>query len=338
MESLRLLKYIVLAIIVIVAWGTIGYVLIEGASLMDALYMTVITIATVGFGEVFELSQVGKAFTIILIIAGTGIILVSFGVLTQIALEGSLRRIMGRKRVEKEISKLKKHYIIGGSGRIGGLVVDEMRRLGIPFVIIENDPERAEQLSEQNILVIHGNATEEEVLEKANIMEAKGIVVTVSSDAEAVFIILSARNLNPDLFVIARAIDDHNERKLKQAGANRVISPYRLVGKRMTNAILRPAVIDMLDTLMFESHLELAIEGTEVYSNSLLAGLTLRESGIREKLGLIIIGIQKANGNILFNPDPEEKIAPGDALISIGENESIRRLADWLSGKDRDLL
>jgi len=337
LESLRLLRYVVLALVTVLVWGTVGYMLIEHAAPLDAVYMTIISITTVGYGEVFPLTHGGRIFTMLLIMSGLGVILVSFGVLTQIAVEGSLRRIWGRRRVEKNIAKLKNHYILCGSGRIGSLVVRELLEMKMPLVVIEKDLHVAQELSSEGVLVVEGSATEEETLDKANIQQAKGLIVTVSSDAEAVFIILSARNLNPDLFIIARDIGEGNERKLKQAGANRVISPYRLMGKRMVNALLRPAVIDMLDTIMFGGELDLAVEGTEVYSNSPLAGQKLRDSGIRQKLGLIIIGIQQANGNLIFNPSPDEVISPGDTLISVGEMEAIRRLADWLQGKNAEL-
>jgi voltage-gated potassium channel len=337
LESLRLLKYVFIALALVLVWGTLGYMLIEHAKFLDAVYMTVISITTVGYGEIFHLSQRGRIFTMLLIMAGLGVILVSFGVLTQIAVEGSLRRIWGRRRLEKTIAKLKNHFILCGSGRIGSLVVRELREMNLPLVVIERNPQVVEELTREGVLVLSGSATDEETLEQANIQQAKGLIVTVSSDAEAVFIILSARNMNPDLFIIARDIGEGNERKLKQAGANRVISPYRLMGKRMVNALLRPAVIDMLDTIMFGGELDLAIEGTEVYSNSPLAGQKLRDSGIRQKLGLIIIGIQQANGNIIFNPSPDEEISPGDTLISVGEMDAIRRLADWLQGKNLDL-
>ena len=336
MESLRLLKYVLLAVVLVLVWGTVGYMYITGADLFTALYMTVISISTVGFSEVVPVSVAGRIFTMLLIMAGVGVILVSVGVLTQVAVEGSLQRFWERRRVEKTIAKSKNHYIVCGCGRIGTLVVRELKERNVGLVIIERDQQLANELLADGFLVVEGNATDEETLEQANIQQARGLIVTVSSDAEAVFIILSARNLNPDLFIIARDIGEGNERKLKQAGANRVISPYRLMGKRMVNALLRPAVIDMLDTIMFGGEMNLAIEGTEVYSNSPLVGRSLRDSGIRQQLGLIIIGIQQADGNVVFNPPPEAVISPGDTLISVGEMEAIRRLADWLQGKNID--
>jgi voltage-gated potassium channel len=334
---MRLLKYVAAALVLVLVWGTVGFMTITHAKFFDALYMTVITISTVGFSEVVPVSTAGRIFTMLLLVAGVGAIFIAFGVLTQVAVEGSLRRIWGRRRLEKSIAKLKNHYILCGSGRIGTLVVRELREKDMPLVVIERDPQVVADLESEDVLVLQGSATDEETLEQANIQHARGLIVTVSSDAEAVFIILSARNLNPDLFIIARDIGEGNERKLKQAGANRVISPYRLMGKRLVNALLRPAVIDMLDTIMFGGELDLAIEGTEVYSNSPLAGMNVRDSGIRQKLGLIIIGIQQADGNVIFNPSPDEVISPGDTLISVGEMDSIRRLADWLRGKSPDL-
>lgn len=331
MQSLRLLKYVIPLFLIVLLAGMIGYSLIENVPLFDAFYMTVITITTVGFGEVFRLSTAGRMFTIFIIVAGFCVIMLFVGVLTQVAVEIFVHQVMERRRLQKEIGKMSRHYIVCGCGRIGNYVLTELRKIHVPYVIIERDAHLAEELFREGIPCILGEATDEEILTQANLPAARGLVVTVSSDAEAVFIILTARGINPDLFIVARAIEEKNETKLRQAGANRVMSPYRLIGKRLANSILRPAVTDMIDTVMFSDELELALEGVEVFSGSPLTGQTLRRSGIREKFGLIIIGIRKPRGHIMFNPGPGEVIEPGDSLITIGARDALAKLTDYLS-------
>jgi voltage-gated potassium channel len=333
LRSLGLLKWVFALLLLVTLVGTAGYMYLEGAPFLDALYMTVITITTVGYGEIVPLHGPGRLFTMALLFAGFGVIMLAVGVLTQAAVEGSLTRVVERRRVQKQVDKLKNHFVLCGCGRIGRYILDELRQVNVGVVVIDQSESVLAELAEKNVLCLHGNATDEDVLERANLPGAKGLVVTVATDAEAVFIILTARDLNPDLFIVARAIEENNEAKLRRAGANRVISPYRLIGKRLASFILHPAVVDMLDTVMFSSELDLAIEGITVYSSSPLAGRTLRESNIREKLGLMIIGIRKAHGNILFNPAADEIIEPGDTLISIGEKQALQKLSEHLTAE-----
>ena len=322
-------------ITVVLLLGTIGYSMLEDVTPFEAFYMTVITITTVGFRETFALDDSGRLFTIILIFMGAGMIMLTIGVLTQIAVEGTYQRAREQKRVQRKIGNLTNHYIVCGAGRIGQYVLGELKKRHVPIVVLEADEAVYQELIDDNIVALHGSATEEEFLLKANLENAKGLIVTVSSDAEAVFIILTARDINPDLFIVARSIEEHNESKLRRAGANRVMSPYRLIGKRMANSMLHPAVIDMIDSLMFSDELDLALEGVKVYSSSPVAGQTLRDSHIRDKFGLMIIGVQKAHGNIIFNPMAEEVIEPGDTLISIGEKDALMRLTEYLAGSGR---
>jgi voltage-gated potassium channel len=333
LESLRLLKWVLLMLALVLLFGTLGYSYLENVPPFEAFYMTVITITTVGFGETIQLHEGGRLFTVFLIFLGAGMIMLTVGVLTQVAVEGTYLRGREKKRVLSKIKKLEGHYVVCGAGRIGKYVIGELKKRDVPLVVLEADEQVAEELTADNQLCICGSATDEEVLERANLENAKGLVVTVSTDAEAVFIILTARDLNPDLFIVARAIEEHNESKIRRAGANRVMSPYRLIGRRMANSMLHPAVIDMLDNVMFSDELDLALEGLKVYSGSAVAGQTLRESSIRDKFGLVVIGVQKAHGNLVFNPKADEVIEAGDTLISIGEKDALMRLAEYLSGR-----
>lgn len=336
MESLRLLKWVVLSLGLVLLFGTVGYSVIENVSPFQAFYMTVITVTTVGYGETFAMDERGRLFTIFLIFLGAGMIMLTIGMLTQIAVEGSFRRAREKKRVQKKINALRNHYVICGAGRIGRYVLGELLRMNVPVVIVDSDEDVALSYHDEGLLCVCGSATEEETLIRANLAHARGLVVSVRTDAESVFIILTAREINPDLFIVARAIDEGNESKLRRAGANRVMSPYRLIGKRMANSMLHPAVIDMIDTVMFSDELDLALEGIKVFSSSPIVGKTLRESNIRGKFGLIVIGIQKAHGNVLFNPSAEEIIEPGDTLISMGDKDTIGRLTTYL-GQNPDV-
>ncbi|NLH47139.1 MAG: potassium channel protein [Myxococcales bacterium] len=337
MHSVRLLRWVAFGLLLVLTYGTAGYMSLAGADFVNALYMTVTSITTVGFGEIIPLDRTGRIFTMSVIFFGVVLIMMAIGVLTQIAVEGTLRRVLEKRRMTKQIHRMQNHYVLCGCGRIGKYILEELRKVEAPVVVIEQNLEVADQLNRDGVLCIHGNATEEETLEKTNLEQARGLVVAIGSDAEAVFIILTARDHNPDLFIVARALEEKNELKLRRAGANRVLSPYRFIGKRMASSILSPAIIDMLDSIMYSGELDLAMEGLLVYSSSPVAGKSLRDSGIREKLGLMIIGIRKAHGNIHFNPTADEVIEPGDTLISIGEKDSLRKLTDFLSGGIREL-
>lgn len=328
---MRRLPYVIVAGVFVVVFGTAGYMIIENAGFLDSLYMTVITITTVGYREVFDLSPAGKIFTLILIMSGVGVILTSFGLLTQVVVEGQFRQIYGRRKMERKITALRNHYIVCGFGRVGSLVCRELTARNVPLVVIEKRPERVAELEREQYLYVVGDSGDENVLLSASIEHAKGLILCLSTDADAVFAILVAKDLNPDLFILARAQEEHAERKLVQAGANRIISPYSTVGTRMANAILRPAVVDLLEITSINSELGLVMEGVIVNKGSRLEGKTLLESEIKSKLGLIIIGIRKEDGMMVFNPESDETIMAGDTLITMGHDESVRRLGEWAS-------
>ncbi|MDQ7838297.1 MAG: potassium channel protein [Thermodesulfobacteriota bacterium] len=313
-------------LIFVIAFGTSGYMLIEKWDFLDALYMTVITLTTVGYGEVRPLGGSGRVFTICLLIMGVGFVFYMFGTITQIMVEGQFRRLLGRRKLEKQLAALKDHYIICGYGRIGQIISREIAKKPLPLVIIENSPDLIKTIEEQGHLFIEGDATREDTLLKANIQKAKGLVATVSSDADNVYIILTARGLNPGLYIMARVVDEKAERNLLQAGANRVISPYHIGARKMAQAILRPAVTDFIELAVHRGGIELQIEEIPVRAPSRITDVPLRESGIRQELGLIIIAIQRASGEMLYNPPPEARIQVGDTLIAMGSPESLGKL------------
>jgi voltage-gated potassium channel len=332
MDPVRRLCLAIAALIAVIVLGTLGYSLIEGWQAFDALYMTVITLATVGFKEVHELSPEGKAFTIVLIICGTGIIAYTLSSLLQFTLEGQLRKILGRKKVESRISKLRNHYIICGFGRIGHLICREFQSRPTPFVIVEKDPHHIERLDREGYLYVEGDATDDETLQAAGIDHAKGLITAVTSDTDNVYITLTARGLNPKLFILARAGEEGSEKKLMRAGASKVISPYTIGANRMAQAILRPSVVDFIEIATASEHLELQIEEIAIAADSVLAGKSLIDSGVRQSMGIIIVGIKQTDGQMIFNPPPNKVIEPHSVLIILGQRQSISQLEKIAGG------
>jgi len=333
MNPISHLRYSLLILVAIVTLGTVGYSFIEDWPLFDSLYMTIITLATVGFREVAPLSDQGKAFTILLIVFGASIIAYSAGSLIRFTVEGQLRQIMGRKKVEKQIGKIEAHYIICGYGRIGNLICKEFQAKPLPFVVVEKDPELCAKLAEEGVLFVQGDATDDETLETAGIRRAKGLITAVTSDTENVYITLTARGLNPSLFILARSGEEGSELKLRRAGASKVISPYVIGATRMAQAILRPSVVDFIEIATAGHNLELQLEEIRIRNASRLAGKNLINSGIRKELGIIIVGIKKGDGNMVFNPASETLIEAGDVLITLGEAPAILNLEQIASGQ-----
>jgi len=309
--------------------GVAGYALIEGWGLLDALYMTVISLATVGFQEVHPLSAAGRFFTILLILGGVVSVGVALSIGSQIILEGQFEKVMGRRKVEKEIGRLRDHYIICGYGRMGRVISREFAKKPVPYVVVERDPAILHEI-DPGVLTIHGNATEDETLRRAGIEHARGLVSVVSSDADNVYIVLTATGIRPDLYIVARAGEEGSEQKLLRAGASKVVSPYAIGGAGIANAILRPAVVDFIELVTRREHLELQMEEVLVARGSPLAGRTVLETGLRQQYGVIVVAVRKLNDHMDFNPAPEYRIEPGDRLIVLGAGtklEALGRLA-----------
>ncbi|MDH3393925.1 MAG: NAD-binding protein, partial [Desulfobulbaceae bacterium] len=290
---------------VILLFGTLGYMAIEGATLLDAMYMTVITITTVGFSEAIPLHPIGKIFTMVLIIIGAGFMLYLFSEITEAMVEGGLQRIFGRNSMEKRVAGLKNHYIVCGFGRIGRVICKILQENNRSFVVIEKDLAELQKITELGYLSLEGEASADDVLLKAGINEAKGLIAVVTSDADNVYIALTARGLNPNLFIMARSSgEDGAETKLLRAGANKVISPYYIGACRMAQQVVRPTVIDFIDLAVNTSthELGLRLEELVVSSKAKIANMPLLSSGIRKKYDLIVVAIKRENGDMLFNP------------------------------------
>jgi voltage-gated potassium channel len=303
---------------------------IEGWTGLEALYMTIITLSTVGFQEVHPLSRSGKIFTMLLIVSGVGFMFYFLGSIARMMVEGTIKDVLGRRKLEKQISQISGHYIVCGFGRIGRTVSQLLREKPIEVVVIEKDPEHIPFFQEKKILYVTGEATSEEILLMAGILRAKGLVAAVSSDADNVYISLTARGLNPDLFILARAAEESSIKKLTRAGADKVVSPYDIGARSMANTILRPTVIDFIELAMHNRNLDLQIEELTVGEQSEIKDLTLMESTIRQDYDLIVVAIKKKSGEMIFNPSFQAKIEVGDILVALGDCENLNRLGKKL--------
>ncbi|MBW2136927.1 MAG: potassium channel protein [Deltaproteobacteria bacterium] len=319
-------------LLIILLSGTLGYMVVEGWGFLDSLYMTVITITTVGFREVGPISAEGEVFTIIIIFSGMGIIAYILGIFAQAMIDFQVRAIIGRRKLGLTLKAIKNHYIICGFGRIGRIICRELRANNVPFVVIENNSETIQALESEGFPYINGDATTEEVLLEAGIERAKGLVSVVASDADNLFITMSARGLNPGLFILGRADEEQTEKKLLRAGANRVVMPYLLGGQKMAHTILKPAVADFIEFTVHNKDISLELGEMVVDERSRMNGLTLIESGIRQEMDVIIVAVMKADGEMKFNPSSQTRIEAGDTLICLGTSDNLGHLKEILSG------
>jgi voltage-gated potassium channel len=313
--------------------GTAGYAVIEGWKILDAIYMTVITITTVGYGEVRAVSPTGRVFTIALICMGMGIIAYTLGMVAQVMVELQVRSIFGRKKLGLKIKSIKNHYILCGYGRIGRIISHELKASRIPLLVIDSNPDSKQGLEQQDIPYIIDDATSEDVLIEAGIERAKGLISVVLSDADNLFITMTARGLNPGLFILARAEEEKSHKKLLRAGANRVVLPYLIGGQKMAHTITKPAVTDFLELTIHDKDIELEMGELLVKDRSRLKGVTLADSGIRQEMNVIILAIRKDDGEMAFNPSSETRIETGDTLIALGPDNDLKKLSAILSGE-----
>jgi voltage-gated potassium channel len=328
MVGTRHLIFSLSILILIIAAGTIGYMMIEGWPFVDALYMTVITISTVGFKEVNQVGEGGRIFTMVLVFSGVGFTLYVAAAVVQFMVEGRIRIIMGRRRLNKKIDRLKNHYIVCGYGRIGRVLCRHLKRANIDVAVIERDSGQIPVMDEDGVLYIVGEATDENSLIKAGIERAKAVVAALATDTDNVFLVLTARQLVPELLIMARASQETAKIKLRAAGANYVESPYEMGAVSMAHRIIRPTVTSFLDLAFAHKRKDIQMEEIPVSNASELVNVQLKDSGIRQNYNLIIIAIKKADGNMLFNPSFEAVIAPNDTVIAVGEVDNLQKL-EW---------
>jgi voltage-gated potassium channel len=326
----RAIAEALLVVLVLVLGGAIGYMSIEGWRFFDALYMSVITLTTVGYLEVHPMSTSGRAFTMGLLLTGVFSLFYAATSAIRAIVGGELTGQFGRNRMEKKLQSFRDHIIICGYGRMGRLVAQEFSLQAIPFVVIERSAELLAGFNAEHAVALAGDATHDETLRRAGIDRARTLVTLAASDADNLFITMSARLMSDRVFIVARAEDEGAERKLIRAGASRVISPYVIGGQRVAQAVLRPSVVDFIELATRSDYLALQIEETEVREGSALVGQALRDTGLRQDLGLIVVAIKRADGKMVFNPAPEAAIADHDILITLGpknQQDRLRNLA-----------
>lgn len=325
------------ALAIITTVGVLGYTFLEGWSFMDALYMTVITLTTVGYREVHDLDTTGQLWTMILLITGVGTLFYAAVTSVELAVEGTIGGYFERRRMRIEISKLNRHYILCGFGRVGRQVAREFALDRVPFVVIDNNPQKVEECLAEGYLAMLGEASEDGVLQEAGVQRAKGLVAAVNSDADNVFVTLSARKINPDLYIVARASSEESADKLEIAGADRTLSPYAVGGRRLASLATQPLIVDFLDVVTRgRKGIEFRLEEFGVPKESPLANCTIGELQIGEKTGAMILAIRTEEGKFDTTPSAQDRILPGDTLIVLGTREQIGRLESLMHGQVSD--
>jgi voltage-gated potassium channel len=305
--------------------GTVGYMAIEDQSALTAFYMTTITVTTVGFREAFPLSPAGQAFTILLAFGGIGVILVIASEFARVMLDTDIRRMIGIRRDLTMIKKLSNHIVVLGYGRMGQAVVEVLRERGIPFAVVDLDPDRCRYLEEEHQPVVRGDATQDDVLRAVGVARATTLITCLADDAHNVYSILLARQLNPEITVIARAVEDGAEERLRLAGADRVLNPYKVGGTRLAITALKPTVTDFVDASLSGSSMELELAEVVVHPSSELAGKTLAGAEVRQRFGIIVVALKRGEKST-FNPGPDERIEAGDVLVALGPIQALESI------------
>jgi voltage-gated potassium channel len=317
---------------VVLVSGTVGYMVIEGWSAWDAFYMTTISVTTVGYREVHEMSWAGQLWTTLVLFAGVGTLFYAATTVLRLVVEGGFSAHLRRRWFNRMLHDISNHFIVCGYGRIGSVIAAEFRNQGIPYVVVDRDAARVHDVLEQGGLAVEADASREDVLERVGIHRARGLIAAVGTDAENVYTVLSARVLNPGLFIIARVESENAEPKLRRAGADRVISPYELGAIQIAATALRPAVVDFMRLATSSVRLDLAAEQIEISGHSAFRGKSLREASLRETFGVLVVAIKRADGQMQFNPAPDARMQEGDQLVALGDPAQLKALEDAAAG------
>ncbi len=318
--------YAVAALVALIACGTLGFSLLEPLTLLDSLYLTVMTVATVGYGDVHPVSRAGRGFATVFMLVSVAVVGFLLSTAIQALVQSEIVAAYGQRRRYREISKLRNHFIICGAGRVGSRIIRELQRRDEPFIVIEREEKNVAGLIEENVLVLVRDATLEETLRVAGVERARALAACLSDDAANVYVVLTARGLNDDLHIVARAVEEQAEPKLIRAGANRVIAPVIIGGQRMLQALTKPAVSDFIDSIAAED-LDLDFEEVVVAPESAYVGHKLKFTNIRSELDVVVVAVRRgSNSEMIFNPSGDSQIEAGDMLIAIGRADSLARL------------
>jgi voltage-gated potassium channel len=328
----RRILFAILAVTVAIGLGTLGFALIEGWSILDSLYVAAQTVTTVGYGDLTPATRNGRVFSTIFMLVAVGVVLYALTSAVQSIVQSELVATFGQRRRSRKMSKLRNHFIICGAGRVGSHLIRGLLGGAETFIVIEKDQQKVAELLDQGVIVLVRDATLEESLREAGVEHARGLAACLPNDADNVYVVLTARDLNPKLHIVARAAEEQAESKLIRAGANRVVAPTIIGGHRMAMALTKPAVHDFLGSITANT-LELAFEQLEVGPSSDLIGRKLSETNIRSVLNIVVVSIRRSHGQILFNPGGEATIESGDVLIAIGHAETLMKLASLAKGK-----
>ena len=330
-ETQRRILYALGAVAIAIGFGTVGFHLIEGLSLLDSLYVAAQTVTTVGYGDITPRTLSGRIFAVVFMIGGVGVVLYALTTTVQTIVQSEIIATLGQKRQSRKIGKMRNHFIVCGAGRVGSHLIRTLLGGEETFIVIEKDQQRVAELTDLGVAVLVRDATLEESLREAGVENARGLAACLPDDADNVYIVLTAHDMNPGLHIVARAAEEQAEAKLIRAGANRVVAPTIIGGHRLAMALTKPAVDDFLGSIT-ANKLELAFEQLEVDAASILAGQKLSETNIRSELDIVVVSIRRSNGQILFNPSGEALIQSGDILIAIGHVEALMKLADLAKG------
>ena len=317
-----------ISLAIVVASSVLGFRFIAGYDWLEALWMVVVTISTVGYSESTDSSAAVQVFTMLVILLGVTAAAYTCGGFIQLLLEGEVERVMGRRKMTKELSRMNDHVVICGFGRLGNDLANQLKHRGVPFVVVDLAADKVVQASEQNFLAIQGDATSEHVLDRVRVREARSLATALPTDAENVFITLTARNLNPEIQIIAKSERESSCRKLRQAGANKIVMPHRVGAQQMERMISRPTTADLVELFAEATHLEMELDEFRVSNKSPLIGCSLADSKIKEEFNLLVIGIKDDVGHFRFNPMPQETIRGDDTLLVIGQVEDINRMKE----------